>query len=226
MKSLTALRKQNSLLEKQLPNHFKEDYVNMILYLRGANISTREIEQVRCDILGILLEGSQRNEMLTDLIGDDLKQFCDEVIKQLPKFSLKQQIAEFGVTFIMASAILLTIHLVFNKDLISHFLSGHYHNLIITYSWSDLINMLLIIIVSISVVNYMTTHALDQKKPFKKRDKWLLHAAMVLIIGIIIYVTWQLKSTIFLQLPFYWVLLVIVALWLILAGVFLIKKDQ
>ena len=75
---------ENNRAEKALSEKGQELLTDIVVYLRGSRISTWEQEQVRRDITQMLLDAEARGEQAEAVIGPDSKEFCDNIIAELP----------------------------------------------------------------------------------------------------------------------------------------------
>lgn len=86
------MRKENNELENRLDGRFDDVLTDIVVYIRGANISELEQESVRRDITQMLIDAQSRGETADDVIGGDYKAFCDAIIAEIPKLNAKQRI--------------------------------------------------------------------------------------------------------------------------------------
>ena len=87
-KRTKLLLKENNQLESQIQNEDnKSALTDIIVYIRSANISPYYQEKVRRDIWEMIVDGEKRGKTAKDIIGDNYKRFCDDVIAQIPKIS-------------------------------------------------------------------------------------------------------------------------------------------
>ncbi|MBQ1901212.1 MAG: DUF1048 domain-containing protein [Lachnospiraceae bacterium] len=113
-KSVKNLMRENENLEKEIHN---EDSIkaltDIVVYLRGSRISMLDQEKVRKDIVEMLIDGEKRGQDIREIIGDDFKEFCDNVISEIPKKSnLQVMIENFG-DVLLGLDMLLFIRLIF-----------------------------------------------------------------------------------------------------------------
>ena len=87
-----VLRDENNELEKQLDDKTNDILTDIVVYIRSANISDIDQENVRRDITQMLIDARGRGENADDVIGGDYKAFCDAIIAEIPKLSAKQRI--------------------------------------------------------------------------------------------------------------------------------------
>lgn len=112
-KATRQLLEENNRQEVQLTSGSKEALTNIVAYLRGSSVPMAQQEQVRRDILDMLLEGERRGQTANEILGADPQLFCEEILAELPKRSTGQQ-AVYGLsTASLSAAVLIAIWLVF-----------------------------------------------------------------------------------------------------------------
>ncbi|GGE69878.1 DUF1129 domain-containing protein [Priestia taiwanensis] len=67
-------------------------YSNMLVYIRMASIAEHHVEEVLIDVLDHLLDAQEYGETAYDVFGKNPKEYCDELIEALPKYTLWQEI--------------------------------------------------------------------------------------------------------------------------------------
>ncbi len=88
------LRKKNNEREELILEENDEIYTDMIVYLRYADISTYNQELVRADLIEMILDGQERGDNITEVMGDHYKEICDEIIENMPKRTLLEKVAK------------------------------------------------------------------------------------------------------------------------------------
>ncbi|WP_047981027.1 DUF1129 family protein [Ornithinibacillus contaminans] len=84
MISKDIIRLNNEMREK-LTEENKKIYEDMLVYIRlNAKKSEQDTEEVLLEILEHLLEAQSADKTAYDVFGDDLKQYCDELIAEIP----------------------------------------------------------------------------------------------------------------------------------------------
>lgn len=109
-----VLRDENNELEKQLDDKTNEILTDIVVYIRSANISDIDQENVRRDITQMLIDARGRGENADDVIGGDYKAFCDAIIAEIPKLSAKQRIMTAIRDTLPALGLLIGIWVVFS----------------------------------------------------------------------------------------------------------------
>lgn len=108
------LRDENNKLEKQLDDKTNEILTDIVVYIRSANISDIDQENVRRDITQMLIDARGRGENADNVIGGDYKAFCDAIIAEIPKMSTKQRIMTAIRDTLPALGLLIGIWVVFS----------------------------------------------------------------------------------------------------------------
>ena len=94
-KTTKELMAENTKREKQLAPENQTIYTNMIVYIRGANLSDQTVEQVRSEITEMLLDAQLRGENIEQVFGENYKEICDEIIEALPEKTRKEKIIDY-----------------------------------------------------------------------------------------------------------------------------------
>lgn len=112
-KTTKQLLEENNQREKELSPDNQKVLTDIVAYLRGSSTPILQQEQVRRDITEMLLEGEVRGQSAQTIIGTNYQAFCDEILAELPKRSMKQRIVYALSTVSLSAAVLLSIRLVF-----------------------------------------------------------------------------------------------------------------
>ena len=112
-KATKQLLEENNQREKELSPDNQKVLTDIVAYLRGSSTPILQQEQVRRDITEMLLEGEARGQSAQTIIGTNYQAFCDEILAELPKRSMKQRIVYALSTVTLSAAGLLSIWLVF-----------------------------------------------------------------------------------------------------------------
>ena len=154
------LRDENNKLEKQLKGAVNDILTDIVVYIRSYGISDLDQELVRRDITQMLIDGQERGESASDVIGDDYKSFCDSVMAEIPKLSTKQRIMTSIRDILPALMTLFAIWAVFTaiKQAVSN--EAWY---ITPLSVSDVIIGAALLIAAAGIVVYITKNSFDTK---------------------------------------------------------------
>ncbi|HGC7431343.1 TPA: hypothetical protein ACI0UE_001634 [Streptococcus agalactiae] len=180
MDKLKKLQKENTLLEGRIDNSNNQTYTDMIVYLRGANISPYHQELIRNDIVNMLLEAQERQASLVSVFGEDRHDFINQVIKSTPKISKKEETLQRWDLAIL----LLTIQMII-------FLGGYLITEALQQSVPDLIpitllDVLFAIFISIIAVKIADTIIYATYNFDKSKEKKYFFRYMFLILSLII----------------------------------------
>lgn len=169
-KKIKQIREQNHKLYKQINEENDAILENMVCYIRGSNTSLYTQEMIIQDILDIILSAQERGENIKEVIGDDLKVFCDEVISVLPEKTIKQKTIEKLNIHCKTLAVLGVINIIFglSKNFIISRNTNQPMSFDIEISAMIIVSFAIIIIASIYIVKKMVKHALDEKEINKK----------------------------------------------------------
>lgn len=153
------LLKENGRREKLLSPASQTAMTDIVVYLRGCDLSMPHQEEVRRDIQEMVLEAEGRGETMESVIGGDYRAFCDEIVSALPPRSRKEKVLEQADILLSAWGILMVIWLV--KSLVEILLAGgsDWH---VTLTAGQLISWGIILVVAEAVVWWVTRTAFDR----------------------------------------------------------------
>lgn len=160
-KETKELLKKNNENEKQILEENDEIYTNMIVYLRGANISEYNQEKVREDLIAMILDGQERGDDIQKVIGENYKEICDEIIAEIPKKTVKENVMY---------ALMLTLDIVWIVGIISVIktliimLAQNSKDMTFVFSLGDLISWGMIVFVAYLVVYYICSTTFREKE--------------------------------------------------------------
>lgn len=77
---LEKLRKENNERDKQLTKENGLIMMDMVVYIRSSDLCDYDIEVIRRELFGMIYEAQLRNEPVNQVIGDDYKGFCKELM--------------------------------------------------------------------------------------------------------------------------------------------------
>lgn len=174
------LNRSNNKLDHRLTAENDKVMTDMVCYLRASGISEYDQEQVRQDLLEMALSAQERGDSISTVIGGDYQAFCDSVIENLPKKSLRQKICGSLSMLFLCFSILGAINIVISKDfifLIRDLLVGNPPSFQLSISLWTLISFLLIIAVSIFLVQIICKTAFRSSTPKATKLKIFLIGA-------------------------------------------------
>lgn len=163
-KSIDELRAKNNDLHKQLTKEHDAILTDIVVYLRTCNINNMQMEEIRQDLLDMVISAQNRNEPISNVIGNDYKEFCDEIVRNAIPKSIRERIFEDLSIIAKGGATLLTINIIlsgFLWDLIRNLIDEKTVNLNYSFTLGFLFSTLIILIVSYLIVMFIG------KKTFK-----------------------------------------------------------
>jgi DNA-binding ferritin-like protein (Dps family) len=168
------LNRSNNALDQQINAENKEAFTDMICYLRVSKISAYHQELVRHDLTEMVLSAQQRGKNIREVIGEDYKGFCDNVIASLPPETLRQRFIDFFDTVCWCLSILGLINIVISSDtilLIRNAVTGNPMDFSISISVGSVISIGIIIAAASVIVIMITKNAFHVGKTKKYRLK-------------------------------------------------------
>lgn len=91
-KQVRQLLKENNEMEKLLSEEGRSVMTDIVVYLRGAGISDIDQEQVRRDIMQMLIDGEARGVSPDEVVGEDYRVFCDNIVAEIPRLGRKEKL--------------------------------------------------------------------------------------------------------------------------------------
>ena len=86
------LLRENNAFERALTPEFNQVLTDMVVYLRSAPVSEYNQELVRRDIGRMFLDARRRGDSPADVIGEDYRQFCDQVLAEVPRLTVGERV--------------------------------------------------------------------------------------------------------------------------------------
>lgn len=154
------LLKSNNKREKEIHKNNEKILTDMMVYLRGSDMTEYNQELVREDLIQMIIDGQNRGDDIQKVIGDNYKEICDEIIETMPKKTISQKIGsilELSLSFIWILGGISVAKIVIGNFIASNKSWGF------ILSVGDIINMLIIILVANIVVNYICKTAFNSK---------------------------------------------------------------
>lgn len=154
------LRDENNKLEKQLDDKTNDILTDIVVYIRSANISDIDQENVRRDITQMLIDARGRGESADDVIGGDYKAFCDAIIAEIPKMSTKKRVMTAIRDTLPALGVLIGIWAVFS--VIEQIINGATWY-VTPVSVTDILGGAAMLILATLIVVYITKNSFNAK---------------------------------------------------------------
>ena len=96
-----------------LNEYDKSVLTDIVVYIRMSGISPYDQEKVRRDVREMIAEGERRGKTAREIIGEDYRQFCDDVIAEIPRLSGVAYFLSLLRDVLLAAGVLLVIWAVF-----------------------------------------------------------------------------------------------------------------
>lgn len=204
------LLKENNKFEKNLSKESNEILTDIVVYLRGSAISVYHQEEVRRDISQMLFDGEKRNESVRDIIGEDYKSFCDEIVKSFPPRSKKERFLEWLSTILQSSSILSLIWLCSSTLTAILGKNSTFSIYKLPLTLGQIITGIFIIFFSVSILGYFCKTAFDKSKEINNVKSFFIAWLILFIIScIFLLINYFLKTVLF-YIPFYIGIIIII----------------
>lgn len=156
-----ALLRENNRREKGLSPEAREKMTDMVVYLRGQDLSERTQEEIRRDIQEMVLAAEARGEGIDQVIGEDYRAFCDAIVAAVPRSSRPVRALRAVNVILPALSVLLGIWTV-NK--VVHTLLAGQAPLYLTLTVGEVVSMAVILLTGVAAVEWICRTALNRKK--------------------------------------------------------------
>lgn len=192
-KHCKKLLKNNNKRGKEIHKNNKKILTDMIVYLRGSDMTMYNQELVREDLIQMIIDGQNRGDDIQKVIGDNYKEICDEVIETMPKKTKSQKIwdiLELSVSFIWILGGISVAKIVIGNFITSNESRGF------ILSIGDIINMLIIILVANIIIDYTCKTSFNNKGKNKVISFIKTWIVCMLVFGIMFMCSYYLDYTI------------------------------
>ncbi|AET68038.1 hypothetical protein Desor_2474 [Desulfosporosinus orientis DSM 765] len=162
---LEKLRKENNVLDRQLSKENNAIITDMVCYLRSSDLCDYDIEIIRKELTGMALETQLRNEKFDDVIGDDYKSLCNELMKNGRTKTLYEKTLTLLYILVYGVGTLYLVEILFSSTIINIFKLGQF-TMPITSGF--LISSLLAVVIAFGVYGYFTRNSFEFSKHNRK----------------------------------------------------------
>lgn len=169
MNLLKKLRKENNMQDKLLSKESNAIITDMVCYLRSSDLCGYDIEVIRKELTGMALETQLRNEKFNDIIAEDYKALCDELMKNGSKKTRYEKVLEIVYILVYGIFVLYLAEIVFSSTIINIFKSGQF-SMQITLGF--VISTLIAVGMGFGVYYFITKNSFELSK--KKRKTQVL----------------------------------------------------
>ncbi len=172
MKKIEKLQAENSQMDQEIDKLLNEEesrrMVNLVVALRGANVTLLEQELARRDLLEMVYSGKLRGESLSDIIGDDDPAFAEELIEALPQRSAAETVLDRISVISISLGVLMMIKTAMS---LAENLRRPLGQWFTTISIGDLLMAVFIIVAAYGVVNMIIKETFDDSKETERKQK-------------------------------------------------------
>ncbi len=182
---IKTIRKENSEQEKSLFKDNGSILTDMVVYLHSSDLCEYDIEMIRKDLIGMALEAQLRGEKFSDVIGEDYKGFCDQLMVIGDRKSLYEKALE--VLFVTNMG----IGCMFVLEIISHYvtLNGAGKTLLtfdLPITWGFVVATVIALLMSYGIYRFITYHSFEWSGKHSKRISFLFCMSFVIMVWIIV----------------------------------------
>jgi|GEM_PF-1164535 len=177
-----ALMKNNNKKEKEILKENQEIYTNMVIYLRGSDMTEYNQELIRGDLIDMIIDGQNRGDNIQKVMGENYKEICDEIISTMPQKTTIEKIMSF-FTFTFRMIWILGVALII-KTLIHNIMEVEDGFINYTLTSGEILNGVIIVIVAGITVNYISKTSFNEKK----HNRLMLFIKTFIILSMIIAV--------------------------------------
>lgn len=178
MSKVKDLQRENKELEKHIHSENDEIYTNMIVNLRGSNASLLQQEIVRNDIAQMMLDAQERGQTAKDVFGKNPEAVTQEIMAELPSLSTKEILLQRFLQVLQIFCIMMFIYIA--RDTILYGI-GRLVEPMLTLTFGDIVNMVLIGAFSVGLVNYIIRTSWNEETNKEKIVVGLLFALFNLL---------------------------------------------
>lgn len=165
-----ALLKQNNQREKELTKENNQVLTDMVVYLRGSDLSDYNQELVRADLIEMVLDAQVRGDDIEKVFGENYQSICDEIIRAFPKRTTSQKVLS-GISNVLTCISVLTWILALQSGIL---IAMNKESVMVAVTLGTLLNYLIITVAVTVGVNYFMHHVYDIDG--KRKEKTKRHA--------------------------------------------------
>lgn len=195
-----VLLKQNNQREKELTKGNNQVLTDMVVYLRGSDLSDYNQELVRADLIEMVLDAQVRGDDIEKVFGENYQSICDDIISAFPKRTTSQKLLS-GISNVLTCVSVLTFILALQSGIL---IATNKESVMVAVTLGTLLNYLIITVAVTVGVNYFMRHVYDidgKRKEKTKRcavkDFLLLWLASALFIGALLGISLHFEQELF-----------------------------
>ena len=112
------LMRENNAFERAPSPEFNQVLTTLVAYPRSAPLGAYNQGLVRRDIGRMFLDAQRRGDSPADVIGEDYRQFCDQVLAEVPRLTVRERVLDGLSTSLVCLGVWGVIWL-FNRGLLA-----------------------------------------------------------------------------------------------------------
>ena len=180
-KQTKELLRENNELCRELSDEGNAVLTDMVVYLRGCDISMYDQERVRRDITQMLIDGERRGDPAGNVIGDDYRVFCDSVVSEIPRRSRAEKAWGLVNEVFLTAVVLIAIWWIGGtiEILLYHFL-GRSVDLYLPITLGNVLGGVVFILAAEWLFIYLAKHAFQKDG----NKKWFAVFLLAVLIGL------------------------------------------
>lgn len=182
-KETKKLLKENNELCGQLSGEGNQVLTDMVVYLRGCNISMYDQERVRRDITQMLIDGERRGDTASTVIGEDYRSFCDNVVSEIPKLSRGEKAAQMVHEIFLTAAVLTGIWWIGSvMETGAYFFLGRSVSPLLSVTLGNVLGGVVFMVAAEWLLIYLVKHTFQQQGKWDK--KWFVMFMLAVLAGL------------------------------------------
>lgn len=190
MNQVKKLLRENNARESALTPEARKKMTDVVVYLRGQDLSMLAQEEIRRDIQEMVLAAQERGETMDQVVGGDYQAFCDEIVAAVPRRSRKSRFLSTVGDLLPALSVLLGIWTV---NRVVHALLAGSSPLYLAMTKGEAVSLAAILILGAGMVEWICRSALKDGE--KKQNMLLLWLLVVGVLAAILLPTLFWKQT-------------------------------
>lgn len=173
------LLKENNRTVSMLSEEGQRTLTDIVVYLRSMPITMYQQEIIRSDITQMLIDGENRGSSVKDVIGNDYREFCENIVKEFPPLDIKYKILS-RIRDLLPALIILIALWCFGKA--ARIASGILPSFLCPVTAGDLISGLLILFAADRLITYICRHSFQESRSWSIRFGLLIAAVLALVL--------------------------------------------
>lgn len=177
--ALRIMRKENNSQEKNLTKENNSILTDMIIYMKSHNLIEYDLEIMRKELIGMALEAQLRNEKFSDVIGEDYKSICNDLMESARRQTKGDFILQSISIITLCVTILFSIEIVLGGKTIINIVKNQNFTMPITLGF--VISTVLTVIFAIGIYMFIS------RKSFELSEKKNSKIKVFFIIGFTVF---------------------------------------